>query len=67
MPDTAATLRRGRLAGTSGTSSVLIHALLIFGAVIMVAPFFWELMTSLRRSRSRRPCRRRSSPRHRSS
>jgi multiple sugar transport system permease protein len=52
MPDTAATLRPGRTrAGTTGTtrtSSVLIHALLIVGAVIMVAPFFWELVTSLK-------------------
>jgi multiple sugar transport system permease protein len=53
MPDTAATLRPGRrraggTTGTTRTSSVLIHALLIFGAVIMVAPFFWELVTSLK-------------------
>jgi multiple sugar transport system permease protein len=52
MPDTATTLRPGRTrAGTTGTtrtSSVLIHALLIVGAVIMVAPFFWELVTSLK-------------------
>ena len=39
--------RRSRARSGRG-GSVLIHTLLIIGAVIMVIPFFWEVMTSLK-------------------
>ena len=40
--------RTGRPAQTSRSGSVVVHTILIVGAVVMVVPFFWELMTSLK-------------------
>jgi multiple sugar transport system permease protein len=50
MADTAR-LRFGkseRSTTTSHRGSIIVHTVLIIGAIIMVIPFFWELMTSLK-------------------
>ncbi|UQZ86892.1 Lactose transport system permease protein LacG [Paenibacillus konkukensis] len=44
---TAAALRRDR-SGTSPVGKVLLHAVLIVGAVIMTGPFLWMVLSSLK-------------------